>query len=110
MRVGNLVTVVEEADFTAVAQRPASLDAGAFAGVKRDCAGVSDKPTFDRPRGCERGSGRLACGEKVQSGKNFLYPTGLFIASKTVGPLQVGCVARRARLPGGSERNQCQRL
>jgi hypothetical protein len=41
--------------------------------------------------------------KKVKSGSNFLYPAGLFIASKEVDVYVPGYAARRAQLPDGGE-------
>jgi hypothetical protein len=41
--------------------------------------------------------------KKDKSGGNFLYPAGLFIASKQVDVNVLGYAARRAQLPDGSE-------
>lgn len=47
MCVGNLVTVVEEADFAAVAARRANFDARLFALGKHEGAGLNHGPTFE---------------------------------------------------------------
>jgi len=41
--------------------------------------------------------------KKSKSGSNFLYPTGLFLASKKVDVHVLGYAARRAQLLDGSE-------
>jgi len=45
--VGNLVTVVEEVDFRAVAAWPGSFDAGIFAMGNREGARLNHAPIFD---------------------------------------------------------------
>lgn len=47
MCVGNLVTVVEEADFAAVAARRANFDARLFALGKHEGGGLNHGPTFE---------------------------------------------------------------
>jgi hypothetical protein len=75
--VGNLVTVVEEVDFRGVAARLAEFDVGIFAEGVRERARLNYAPTFGESEG-------LGGARKVKNCSNFLYPTGLLLASKEV--------------------------
>jgi hypothetical protein len=101
--VGNLVTVVEEVDFRGVAARLGEFDAGIFAMGNRERAARTKGPHLiaARRRAGESGAWRVT--KKVENRSNFLYPAGLFIASKEVDVHVLEYAARRAQLPDGSE-------